>query len=360
MFFKQLPVLPGERVEVRELEGARADVELPILREELLAEGFTDDDIRTVSDPRTRRITEVWVRWRSRPHLYHSGPGDRDYQLERARGRLQFGGNGRGLLPPVGNSNVRATLYVAGGGASGNVAAGAINQLLSGAPAIAVLNPRAALGGADSELPAQFRFRGPQVPRHRGRAISALDYEALALEASPGVASVRVLPATSSNGRPDPGSVKVLIVPRSLDRQPWPNYELRRQVHDYLAARAPATVAPLRIAVTGPQYLPVGIRAIVLARDPAESGSVEERVLAALETFLHPVTGGPEGTGWTFGRDVFLSDAAAILEAVDGVDYATELNLLVDDTPAGERVSVPPDRIVVAAAIRIEMQLPEN
>jgi hypothetical protein len=68
------------------------------------------------------------------------------------------------------------------------------------------------------------------------------------------------------------------------------------------------------------------------------------------------VTGGPDGDGWPFGRDVFLSDLAAVIEAVEGVDHATHLELLLGEVPAGERVAVPPERIVAAGSIRIEIQ----
>ena len=203
-FFSRFPVLPGERVEVRELSGAQANVQFPILQQELAALGFTSADIRTVPDPRTGALTEVWVRWREQETLYFSGPMDRDYTIERTRGRIVFGDGANGKLLPPGNSNVSATLYLAGGGAIGNVQAGTITQLMSGVAATGVTNPVAAEFGADGEPPSGVAWRGPQVLRHRYRAISAADYEALAREASPGVALARALPATAANLRPAP------------------------------------------------------------------------------------------------------------------------------------------------------------
>jgi hypothetical protein len=50
---------------------------------------------------------------------------------------------------------------------------------------------------------------------------------------------------------------------------------------------------------------------------------------------------------------VHLSDIAATLERVAGVDYISELNLLADGTPQGESIAIPPDRIVVAGTFRI-------
>jgi hypothetical protein len=70
--------------------------------------------------------------------------------------------------------------------------------------------------------------------------------------------------------------------------------------------------------------------------------------------------GGPESAGWAFGRDVYLSDVAAILERVPGVDYVSELSLLLDNAPQGEVVPVPIDRIVVAGRLRIRLTAAER
>jgi hypothetical protein len=112
--------------------------------------------------------------------------------------------------------------------------------------------------------------------------------------------------------------------------------------------------------VIGPTYLPIGVAAVVAPRDLREAEPVKRRVQAALALFLHPLSGGPKGRGWPFGRDVYLSDVAAIVEAVNGVDYAEKLDLLLQDIPQGEWIDVPPDRMVVAGTLHIEMKAPER
>jgi hypothetical protein len=146
--------------------------------------------------------------------------------------------------------------------------------------------------------------------------------------------------------------VTVIVMPQSHDPRPQPSFELRRLVREFLAARSPAALGG-RIGVIGPTYLPVGVEAVVVPVRAQDAGPVVDTVRAQLATFLHPVTGGPDGDGWPFGRDVYLSDVAAILERLPGVDYVRELTLLIDDTPQGERTSVPPDRIVVAGELRV-------
>ncbi len=352
-FLRQAPVLPGEVIEVRELEGARAPVELPILEESLRRAGAGTEALNVIRDRQTGPVTEVWVRWQAQPHFFFSGPDDRHYVIERSHGRVLFGDGVRGRIPPPGADNVVARRYRSGGGVGGNVPAGAIRALLAPvAFALGVPTPRAAEGGADGELPEKVAARGPRTLHHRRQAIGPADWEALAREASPAVAVARALPATHPSGRPAPGWVTVIVMPQSHDPRPQPSFELRRQVRDFLAARAPAALGG-RIGVIGPTYLPVGVEAVVVPVSLQNSGPVVDAVRAQLAVFLHPITGGPDGEGWPFGRDVYLSDVAAILERLPGVDYVRELRLLLDDTPQGESVAVPPDRIVVADELRV-------
>jgi hypothetical protein len=92
----------------------------------------------------------------------------------------------------------------------------------------------------------------------------------------------------------------------------------------------------------------------VVARDAGRAGLVRMSVVEALTRFLHPLGGGPDGQGWEFGRDVFASDVAAVVQALPGVDYVRRLQLVLQGIPATDRVPVPPDRIVVAGALDVE------
>jgi predicted phage baseplate assembly protein len=237
---------------------------------------------------------------------------------------------------------------------AGNVAAGQINQALSGVVADAVFNPRAAEGGAEGETIQTVLQRGPASVRHHYQAISLTDYEALARDASPAVAVARALPTTHASGRPAAGWVRIAIVPQSTEAQPQPSFGLRQQVRGYLAARAPADIAG-QITVVGPSYLPVGVEAVVAPLNLNAGGDVLNAIRAALAQFLHPLTGGPDSHGWPFGRDVYLSDVASVLEGVPGVDYVSTVNLLLEGTPAGAVVEVPQDQIVVAGDFRLAL-----
>lgn len=372
--FLQFPVLEGERVEVRELAGLRANVEWRIVAMEvfagdarqlreaetlLLGEGpqleIQLGALRLRRD-RAKRVTEVWVRWRSQLHLLFSGPNSRDYMVDRARGRLIFGDSERGKVPPQGAA-ILARQYRAGGGLMGNIAARKLTQVLGPIGGVEeAFNPVPASEGADGEMPESLLERGPQTLRRRGRALSVQDFESMAREASASVAFAQALPCCDPAGRTVPGWVTVVIFPQSADPRPWPSFGLRDRVRKFIGKQAGAVLtAGTQIYVTGPDYRPVDVDATVAPIEFSEAGAVEQRARQAIEMFLHPLRGGPSGRGWQPGRDVYLSDVSAALERVEGVDFVRELALLIDGGLQGERVRVPDGQTVVAGQIRIKV-----
>ena len=374
--FRQVPVLPGELIEVQELSGPRANTEWRIvalnvasddptiiseLEKMLAAEGQqTDIVFGRIHLKRDRRkiVTEVWVQWEEKQNFFDSEPGDRHFVLDHATGRLFFGNGNQGKVPPSGAA-IQASLFRSGGGLAGNVAAGAITQLLAAVSGVqAVTNPRAAEGGADGETLEEFTLRAPQGIRNRNRAISLADYENLAYEASAGVAVARAIPTSNPSGLTLPGWITLIIIPQSSEPRPAPSFGLRQKVQSYLEEHAPGDLAAAHgIRVIGPDYLPIGVTATLAPQDPTEAGTVEQAARAALEKFLHPLYGGPGGQGWDLGRNVYLSDIAAVLGDADGVDFVEELSMSVNGALQDGVVQVPAGKIVVAGELQLKLTL---
>ncbi len=354
LWFRNVPVLDGQQVEVRELEGARAAVEEPMLRAELLAEGVSEDRIRLGTDIRTGDINAVWVRWEAVDNLLFAGSRDRVYTLERSTGRVLFGDGEHGAIPTAGSDNIMARSYRHGGGETGNFDVGEVNELLAGVLAQGVDNVRAADGGSGGGTFADIVERGGHTIRHRRQALTAQDYEDLAREASPAVAVARALPTRRADGTMAAGAVTVQIVPFSKDSQPQASFALRQMVQEYVRRRAPAAVAH-GVAVVPATYLPVGVRVSVQPRSLSRAGEVVTLVSEEVHRFLHPLLGGADGLGWRFGEDVCLSDLAALLENIDGVDFIDSLQVSRNGAAAGEVLAVPEDRLVVAGTVNVSL-----
>jgi hypothetical protein len=152
--------------------------------------------------------------------------------------------------------------------------------------------------------------------------------------------------------------VTLIVIPASDDPRPVPSAGLRRAIREHIAMRAPAELADAgRVHVIGPDYFAVDVAATMAPATGASPGDVEQRARAALHRFLHPLHGGPQGRGWDLGRDIFMSDVAAVLEQVPGVDYVEELALLTGGVPFGDRVPVAADRIAVAGIITLTLRV---
>ena len=296
-------------------------------------------------------LTHAWVRWRTVEDLLTATPTSRDYVIDRVTGTVQFGNGVRGMIPPLGQDNIKAT-YQFGGGAHGNSAAGTVTSLKSSVAGVdAVTNPEPAGGGAETEGLAGALERGPQMIKHRQRAMAREDFEWLARQASTSIAKVRCLPTTNQYGAFETGAVVVIIAPHSQEAQPLPSAELVQQVKRYLGARCPNVVSAAdTLVVTGPAYVEVSVTAEVFTPALDLISQVQSAAIKKLQTFLHPLTGGPEGVGWDFGRLVCLSDLIVELETVLYVDHVDNVTMQLRDVQTNSIRTIT-DEVLLAATL---------
>ena len=169
------------------------------------------------------------------------------------------------------------------------------------------------------------------------RAVTTDDFEDLALEASDDVARAHCVPRRylGAGTEPEriadrPGWVSIVVIPRE-GLADDAAAQLRTTVGEYLE---PRRLIGTRYAVVAPVWAPVAAEIVVARRDDVLDADVRAGVTAALERFLDPLSGGTAGTGWPFGRDVFVSELFSVLEQLDGVDYVPDL-LLSSECEAG-------------------------
>jgi predicted phage baseplate assembly protein len=276
-----------------------------------------------------------------------AGPDDQVFTIDPVAGdlhlgpavRLADGGYVRYGATPAKGAQLRLRGYRAGGGELGNVASGAISVLRSSIPYVdRVTNRRAATGGVDGETIDNAKVRGPLLLRTRGRAVTTEDYENLARSAAPEVARVRAVAATDGG---DAGSVRVLVVPSvapSDDRlrfeQLVPADATLQRITDRLEE---TRVIGTRLVVEPPVYRGVTVVAKLRARPRANPGRVQDAALEALFGFLDPIRGGPDGTGWPFGRPVTSGELNSVLQQLRGTEIVDDLRIFGADPVTGQR-----------------------
>lgn len=143
------------------------------------------------------------IRWHETPTLYNAGANDRTYVLrvgEDGAGTIQFGDGRHGARLPTGQENLRA-IYRKGIGATGNLQAGQLSQLLTRPLGLkAVSNPLPAKGGVDADSADHARRNMPLGVRTLGRVVSVLDYEDYA-RAYTGIAKAQATVLNTRAGR---------------------------------------------------------------------------------------------------------------------------------------------------------------
>ncbi|MER5890676.1 putative baseplate assembly protein [Streptomyces sp. NPDC001941] len=296
---------------------------------------------------------EGWQRWEVVEHFGRSGPDDRHVRVDATTGEFHFppvlrepDGSLRacGAVPPKGE-HVRVARYRTGGGPAGNVARGSISVLRSSVPYVAnVTNREAARGGVAGEDVANAKLRAPEALRMQERAVTAEDYEVIARQAAPSVRRVRCLP----DGDGGPGAVRVLVVPDAVAdegdllrfEQLIPSDQVLATITAELDERR---LIGTRLVVEPPVYQGVTVVARLSAR-AGEGDEVRDAALAALYRHLNPLRGGPDGTGWPFGRPVQYGEVFGVLQRAVGDVLVEDIRLFAADPITGRR-GAPAERI---------------
>lgn len=302
------------------------------------------ETVRVVDGEHAEEWTEV-------EDFSQSGLGDRHFVWESGTGQVRFGPRVRypdgsvrqhGAIPRDG-ARVEVTSYRHGGGTSGNVGARTLTMLRTTLPFVSgVVNLEPATGGVDAESVAEAKIRGPLSLRTGQRAVTAGDYERLTREASPQVARSRCRSAKRGNG-----TVQLLVVPHvrgDIAQHTIDDYAisetLMAEITEHLDEHR---VVGTAVEVTTPFYQGVSVVARVYGAPGRPPGVVRQRAVEALNRFVNPLVGGPDGTGWPFDADLNVATVTQILESVEGVDRVEEALLFEYDLRSGRRLGAAKD-----------------
>jgi hypothetical protein len=253
----------------------------------------------------TTQLGAVVQEWTLRDTLAFSAADDHDFVLEideDDQATVVFGDGTFGALPP--NGAVISVAYRTGGGAVGNVPAGAIDTIVD-ARALSLLgatvrNPAPATGGAERESIEHAVRHAPAVFRSLRRAVTAADYEAIALSFK-GVGKVRAV-STGWN------RVTLLVAPAGGGK-----------VSDVLETGLKAYLEDKRmlsqvIEIEDVDYVPILVTAQIAIESyypPADVVAAVRQTAAALLDF----------DAVSFGQAVYLSKFYEEAQNVPGVSF---------------------------------------
>jgi predicted phage baseplate assembly protein len=288
------------------------------------------------------------VAWTEQPNLAESGPDSQDYTTtldDSSQTTVMFGDGFKGAMPPSGSSNIHAR-YRKGLGSSGNVPGGTIQQLIDSVPDLQkVTNPLPSGGARDADAPGQIRSAAPASLRTFGRAVSAPDYAALALN-FPGISK-----ASATWVVRDPVTLQAIAHPyvqltvATSDQSPIQGTPLARKLRRFLDNHRDPNV-PLRLQDSSLVFIEVSVEVRIDGRHPQQAtlGQVQAALNAAQN---------PDGTSGyfafeslQFGQTIFLSKVYAVVQNVAGVQSATITELRRVGPGVAEPAGAPHDVVV--------------
>lgn len=288
---------------------------------------------------------EFWVKWQAVDDFIESGADSRHFIIERASGKIRFGDGKYGKVPPADRTRNMKVSYKIGGGVKGNVPAYEINTLQNSIAFIdGVFNPEPSGGGCDIETVEDALVRGPQVIKHRNRAVSKSDFEWLAREASHNIARVRCLSNFNMNGIKESGSITLVIFAKNSNNSSVFFPELKAQVESYIFERCANVITfPNKINVMEPVRVEISVHAVLAAVDPDKLIPVEREAVKKLNKFLDPLGGNYDGNGWKIAEYPHASMFYTLLKSVKGVSYVDKVSLAVCIIKDGKREDKSPE-----------------
>lgn len=294
------------------------------------------------------RIFEIWT---SVTGFAEALPGEKAYLLDRAAGTVTFApvldlrdvpdAEVRAAVPAAGRQ-VRLW-YRTGGGAEGNVSATTLTRQLDPVPGTRVTNPEPARGGRSLESIDSTLARGPYELFSARRAVTARDFELLAIAGAGGVERAKAFTRVEVRPYARPGEVEVVLVPdvptaaRPAGRLPM-SVLLEHQAEDARlrteadmdARRALGT----RCVTSWARYKEVAIKARVVVRPEEDREAVRDRIHDRLHQTISPLTTPANPGGWQFGEPLRASNVYRMLEQAEpGVRYVEEIRFVVGEAP---------------------------
>jgi len=280
---------------------------------------FPDIRVYVTEDDGTRR------EWRRAPgnSLLTASKDDRVFVVDSVEGQITFGNGIRGKMLPIGNYNLVIEAYHTVPGEAGNVKAGAIGLCEGFNDIVKVINLLPATGGRNAESIEEIIRRAPSVLTSRDRAVTRLDFEIIAKEASGEVAR-----AACDGKMAGDGEIGCVILPQRREGERVPDTflsaGLKEHVQRYLGKRCLVNVNPkVRLAT----FKEVDVSVTLRLRPNANILVVRERARQWVERFLDPYEGGLDGQGWPFSGTLYAQDFGRMVSDIPEVRHVVDVQL---------------------------------
>jgi hypothetical protein len=264
-------------------------------------------------------------------------------RMRSAEGVLQGMPEALAEVPPA-DSEIRVW-YRRGGGIEGNVTANVLTTLKDSLPGVEVTNPGQMTGGSAAESLENALVRGPQELHSLHRAVTARDFELVAIRSSGAVERATAFTKAALWVHAPPGTVEVLLVPLIPEEQRgegWITADIlaahatevtREQIQEALDRRKPLGITCL---VNWARYKTVQVKAEVIVHREEDPDAVKQRVMRRLWQTINPLSAPPDIKGWAFGQALTAWDIYKIVSGEPSVKSVGNVRMVVDEVPGAD------------------------
>lgn len=286
-------------------------------------------------------LEEAWVLWEAKESLAAAGRNDRVYQLDCSSGRVTFGNGINGRIPAYTATAEVSCSYSYGGGTSGNLPAETIDGLIVGIPYVEQMtNHRPTCGGSDGQSMETVRKIGTARLLHRGRAVTARDFESLVLEEFTEVREVCCFADRNALGHNEDGCVTVVVMPYDYADSVY-SLTLCKKIYDFISQRAAIGLcAGNKLSVIPAGVMRVSTEITVSIDDYEFAAEVEQNAEQTISALLDG-----SGSGGRIGVLPRSTDIISALRQVDHVSHVSSVLLMGEYYRDGEKITVSLDDI---------------
>ena len=249
-------------------------------------------DIVRITRDKKENITAFQVLWTRVDSFDASGPASRHYILDPIDGTITFGDGRRGKVPSVGENSITVR-YTSGGGARGNLPAGAIHALVhSVAFVTGIRNIAPTCGGSDVQSLELVERLGPLRIKHRYRAVCPEDYEAIVRERFNEVLDVKCFPHLDASGNKSHGAVTVVVMARNYDNRDYSRHLCQRIKNALSECCDCMVLAEGKLSVIPATVVTVNVTVTVALDSEDFAAEAERGVLDAIAEIIQPTAEG--------------------------------------------------------------------
>lgn len=275
------------------------------------------------------QIEKIWVKWKAVPQFDATLMEERVYVVDHERGRILFSDGRQGRIPPSGEEPTILVEYTCGGGKAGNIAPMLLNKLNSTIGFVgSVNNYDSTMGGCDRETVTEAVNRKALSLRHGYRAVTATDYENLAMEAGRNILKAKCCANCTATGKKEFGYVTLVLLLREY-RMGWKYFDYTRKVvEEYLKRHMNEQLfEQQRFKIIEPEYIVINVNITIVVKEYNKVFEVKEKVSRCIEEFLDPVEGNFDGKGWNIGESPSENQVQNAVKDIKDIVYIKNVRI---------------------------------